>query len=125
MALLGAVVWDRRESNIEELLEFQWSMEVPACGNRRWEEIANGVDGLEDTLKVTTPRNLFDEYRGQTLGAEFLVDAKEVHFRGVQNSLSDPELNRDGGDESHEFFGGRGTNANVPFFPPTRSFEGP
>ena len=48
---------------------------VPACAHGLGQHDSGGVNGLEESLAVDPPSDLLDKNGGQSLGAEFLVNA--------------------------------------------------
>jgi hypothetical protein len=61
----------------------EWVSNALILCDRSGEEDSSRVDGLERAEKVTPPRDFLDEHRGQSFGAEFLVDAKEIDLGGL------------------------------------------
>jgi hypothetical protein len=50
------------------------------------EDDTGSVDRLPDVDKVDTTGHLLDQNRGETLGAQLLVDTEEVDLGGVKGS---------------------------------------
>lgn len=71
---------DAREVDVDELAWIQRAMEVGGVGDRRGNRDASGVHGLPSVVAVHATRDLLDQNRSQTLAADLLVDAEEVHL---------------------------------------------
>lgn len=100
-------------------------MEISTCRDGSGEEVADGVDGLEDALDVTSSCDFFNEDGRETLGTQLLVHTEEVDFGSVEDVFTDAELDGDAGDERNELLGGGSADTDVPEFPPARCFECP
>lgn len=78
-------------------------MEVSTRADRFGEDDTSCVDGLENTKKVASPRDLLNKNGCQTFGPQFLVDAQEIYFGAVQNLGPHTKRNRNARNERDEF----------------------
>ena len=78
------------EVDIDELAWVQRAMEVGGVGDRRGNGNARSVHSLPSVVAVHTTRDLLDQNRRETLAADLLVDAEEVHLglKGKSESTS-------------------------------------
>ncbi len=100
-------------------------MEVPARTDGFREHDSSGIDGLEDAIDVRAPRDFLYQQRRQALGAQLLVDAKEVDFGAFEGLGADAQGHGHAGDEGDEFARFGGADADVPLFAPARGLESP
>jgi hypothetical protein len=125
LALLCAVVRERGEADVVQLLPVDCAVEVAACGHGSGKQGADGVDGLEGAFDVAAAGDFLDEDRGEAFGAQFLVYAEEVDFGAVERLLADAQGDGDAGDEGDELARAGCADADVPLFLPAGRFEGP
>ena len=71
---------DTSEVDVDKLARIQRAMEVGGVGDRRGTGNARGVHGLPSVVAIHTARDLLDQNRSETLAADLLVDAEEVHL---------------------------------------------
>lgn len=71
---------DASKVNVDELAWVQRAMEVGGVGDRRGNGDACCVHGLPSVVAVHATRDLLDQNWSETLAADLLVDAEEVHL---------------------------------------------
>ena len=55
-------------------------MEVPTCGDWFRKDDTTGINSLENTKNVASPRNLFDQDWSESFRSELFVNAEKVDF---------------------------------------------
>lgn len=114
-----------RKTALVELLPIQTAVKISACCDGSRQHDATSVDGLEDTGEVAAACDFLDEFRGQSLGAQLLVNAHEVDLGAIEEVFANAKLDGYARDESDQLLGFASSHANVPFFPPAGCFERP
>lgn len=66
--------------NLYELLGVQWTVEINSLGNRSGNRYSRSVYGLPSIISIHTTSNLLDKDRSETLAADSLMDAEEIHL---------------------------------------------
>ncbi len=113
------------KAHLIKLLPIQTPMKVPASANGRWQHDAGCVERLVDAVEVTAAGDFFDQYWGEALGTQLLVDAEEVNLGGWKGGGADAQGDGDAGDEGDEFLRLGGADADVPFWFPAGGEECP
>lgn len=100
-------------------------MEVATSCDRAGENDSCCVHTLPDAVEVANTSDLLDEDRSQALSAQLLMDTEEVDFGAEDHLIANADVLRNSRDESNEFAGLRGADANMVSFLPSWSHHSP
>ena len=62
----GRILWQRRESDLDELLGVERSVIISGGCNWRWDHYAGSVNSLPNVTSVHSPSNLANQHRRQS-----------------------------------------------------------
>jgi hypothetical protein len=125
LARLCAVRWEKVKTDFVALQPVQTAVVVSTGADGFWQNYSSSIDGVPDLLDVAPSGDLLDQHRGQSLGSQLLVDAKEINFGSLNDVVPHFEVDWDAGDEGDKLLGCRDTNTDMPFFEPARRLERP
>lgn len=77
------ILWQRRESNLDELLWIERSVIISSGCNRTWDNYTSSINSLPNVTSIYSSRNLTNQHWCQSFSSQWLVDTKEVdlcHF---------------------------------------------
>ena len=72
------ILWQRRESNLDELLGIERSVIISSGCNRRWDNYTSSINSLPNVTSIYSSRNLTNQHWRQSFSSQWLVDTKEV-----------------------------------------------
>ena len=74
------ILWQRRESNLDELLGIERSVIISSGCNRRWDNYTGSINCLPNVTSIYSSRNLTNQHWRQSFCSQWLVDTKEVNL---------------------------------------------
>jgi len=110
----GDVLWAVRETDFNNFLRVESSMEILRLAKWVWNCRAASIVCLPHTAQVNSPGDFLDHNWRQLLLSELLVDAQEVDAANLEGVLIDLHLSRCARDKSQQLVFTLRFDTNVP-----------